>query len=72
MYEQIAGRLLDDDEADIDVVTVDATLDTDLAKEVFGVSQYPTIVLLKGAQDHRAQAAACNRLLLPALSGRSP
>lgn len=52
VYEQIAGRLLDDDEADMDVVTVDATLDVDTAKDVFGVSQYPTILLLKGKRNH--------------------
>lgn len=54
VYEQVAGRLLDDDEADMDVVTVDATVDTTLAKEFFDVSKYPTIVLLKGAH-------ACSR-----------
>ena len=47
-WEQVAGRLLGDDEGDMDAVQVDATKDQDLAQEFFGVQQYPTILLLKG------------------------
>ena len=60
VYEQVAGRLLDDDEAEMDVVTVDATVDTTLAKEFFDVSKYPTIVLLKGAHSPRRSTATAS------------
>lgn len=51
VYEQLAGRLLGDDEADMDVVTVDATVASvgaATSESIFGVKQYPTVLLLKG------------------------